>query len=47
MNISEYIESENIVLDLKSKSKKNLLEFIAMKMSQDHKVEKDIIFCNL
>ena len=44
MNISQYIETENIILDLKSKSKKNLLEFIAMKMSQGHKVEKDIIF---
>ena len=44
MNISEYIKTENIVLDLKSKSKKSLLEFIAIKMSQDHKVEKDIIF---
>ena len=44
MNISQYIETENIILDLKSKSKKNLLEFIAMKMSKDNNVEKDIIF---
>ena len=44
MNISQYIETENIILNLKSKSKKNLLEFIAMKMSQNQKVEKDIIF---
>ena len=44
MNISQYIETENIILNLKSKSKKNLLEFIAMKMSKDNNVEKDIIF---
>ena len=44
MNISQYIETENIILDLKSKSKKNLLEFIAMKMAKNHEVEKDIIF---
>ncbi len=44
MNITQYIETKNIFLDLKSKSKKNLLEFIAIKMSGEHKVEKDIIF---
>tara|TARA_Y100000996_G_scaffold405965_1_gene381772 strand:- start:195 stop:647 length:453 start_codon:yes stop_codon:yes gene_type:complete len=44
MNVSQYIKTENIVLDLQSKSKKNLLEFIAMKMAKNHEVEKDIIF---
>ncbi len=44
MNISQYLKTENIMLDVKSTSKKNLLEFIASKMSQYHENAKDIIF---
>ena len=44
MNISQYLKKENIILDVKSKSKKNLLEFIASKMSHDPEPAKDIIF---
>ena len=44
MEISKYLKKENIIFDLKSKSKKNLLENIAKMISLDQPIDSDIIF---
>ena len=44
MEISNYLKKENIIFDLKSKSKKNLLENIAKMISLDQPIDSDIIF---